>query len=591
MSDTTLRKDIGKIIGVITALSLLSIVVVLVLTEQALQKQKQDILTQKMISASALANRFELRIEDATKVVLVASRNDAFAQIGHSDMVRDETKGIPLEAEPEMRKVANDVLQQYGNFETFAIILPNGDVYFVEPYESQTSLPRINFADREWYIGATKTGKPFVAGALISAATGNRIIPIAIPLYDSQFGPSQVLKGIVVVALDMETLEHQLREELNLSDNNRVVFVDNKGNAIQDLSEHKPEPLDEIASFSDLQSAQRVAAGQTGFIIEQVEGVETLTVYRPATMGNSFWGVLVMQPTENAFSTIEYMRNQAYVMLAIIVAITAASGFFLISFRTHSSLAQQLAIANAELIRKDKLKDEFLRIASHELRTPIQPILGYSSLAIRGEVKMDFAWSIVYREAKRLMKLANNILDISMVQSGFIGYRMEETRVADLLRNAIDLIMSNAKAKNLSVEFNPDSRSEDLVIRADPKKLKRVFEELLENAVKFTDSGSIHVECRVLPDTQLMVRMKDTGTAIPPDLLPNLFNIFATKSANDPKVQGAGLGLFLCKAFVEAHKGTIVAENNSDGRGACFEVRIPIALTPREEQEAKAAAT
>lgn len=584
MSDATLRKDLWKIIGVISALSVLSVAVVLILTEEALARQRRDILDQKMTTASALAGRFQLRIDDSTNVLQVAASSDEFLTVNNADRVSEEYKGIPIGLEEGKRNVARDVLQHYGSFETFAFALPNGDIYFVEPYDRQLSLPRLNFADREWYRGPIETGMPYAADALISTATNHRVIPLAVPVYSAD----RSLTGMIVGAMDLELLEQQLRKELNLSNNNRVIYVDDKGNAIEDISEKTSDTFTAIESLAHLQSVKNVIAGQSGYLIEDVDSVKTLTIYRPAVIGGRDWGVVVMQPTTDAYSAIDYLRNQAYVMLAIIVLIIAAAGYFLVAFRTHSTLSKQLEKANSELIDKDKLKDEFLKIASHELRTPIQPILGYSSLGARGLIKDNEAWKVVHKEAQRLMKLANNILDISMAQSGVLAYSMEKTNIAEVVRSTVESFMPIAQEKKLSLELNVDEKFEKIEIDADVTRLKRVFGELLENAFKFTEKGGIRVDCMTEPEI-LLIRFSDTGTAIPDEILPKIFDMFSSKSVNDPTTQGAGLGLFICKAIITAHGGTIVARNYPDGPGAVFEVALPLYLLQEYAPRTKAA--
>jgi signal transduction histidine kinase len=587
LSDTSLRKDIGRIVAVITALSVLCAAAVLILTEQALARQRQDILDQKMTTASALAGRFQLRIEDATNVLQVAAGSAEFSTINNIDKVSDEYKGIPFNFEEDKRRLARQVLVHYGNFETLAFALPNGDIYFLEPYDRQLSLPRLNYADREWYRSPIETGEPYAADALISTATNHRVIPIAVPVYSTD-GSSLV--GIMVGAMDLEILEQQLRKELNLSSNNRVIYVDDKGNAIEDVSAKTVDTYAAILSLSHLQSVKNVNAGQTGYITEFVDNVEVLTVYRPAVVDGRNWGVLVMQPTADAYSVIDYLRNQSYAMLTIIIMIIAVAGYFLVTLRTNSTLSRQLARVNTELIEKDRLKDEFLKIASHELRTPIQPIIGYSSLGMRGMIKDQTAWSIVYKEAQRLMKLANNIVDITMIQSGIMTFKMEKSRIIEVVQGSVDSVRVSAGEKNLSLELNVDEQSQNIELLLDRSKLRRAFDEILENAIKFTQKGGITIDCRVQSETgELVIRITDTGTSIPNDLLSRVFDIFSSKSVNDPEVQGAGLGLFICRAFVKAHKGNIVARNNSDGTGATFEVRFPVqSVQPHETSGAVA---
>jgi hypothetical protein len=309
-------------------MSIISLTIVLILTEQAISKQRVDILEEKAVTASVLANRFHLRITEATNALQLAARSEEFASLDSVYAVTEQYRGLPIGYEEDKRQIARDVLEEYRHFETFAFALSNGDIYSVEPHDRQLSLPRLNYADRDWYRMPIETGQAFAADALISTATYHRVIPIGVPVYSNG-----TLTGIIVGAMDLEHLGMQLRTELNLSDNNRVVYVDDKGNAIQDLSSITSDTYTSIASLAHMQSVRNVLAGETGNLFEIVEGREMLTVYRPTTIDGRNWGVLIIQPASDAFSAIEFLRTQAYTMLAILVAIMGISGYFLVSFR------------------------------------------------------------------------------------------------------------------------------------------------------------------------------------------------------------------------------------------------------------------
>ena len=585
MPDSTMRKDVWRIISVICALSVLSVAAVLILTEEALSKQSTDILDQKMNTAGALAGKFELTFEDATKVLQVASKSDEFEKVNNAESVSEDFNGIPIGLEEGKRKILRDLRESYETFDTVHFMLPNGNIYLLEPYDIQLSLPRLNFADREYYQGTIATGKPYAADVIISSSL-HRVAQIAVPIYYSD----GTLTGLLVGAADLEHLDEQLRKQVNLSRNIQVIYVDSKGNVIEDVREGKSETYTAIDSLTDLKSVQNVIAGHSGNLIENIDGVEMLSVYHPAVIGDREWGVVFMQPAADAYASINYLRNQSYAMLAIIVSLIAAAGYFLVSFRTHSLLSKHLGKANAELLDKNKLRDEFIKIASHELRSPIQPILGYASLGARGLLKGDAAWKAVHKDAQRLMRLANNIVDISMAQSGVLAYNMEKTNIVEVVRSTVDSFKPMAQEKELSLELNVDEQCEQIEIQADAVRLKRVFDELLENAFKFTEKGFIRVECRTEPE-KLLIRFTDTGTAIPPELLPKLFDMFSSRSATDPTIQGAGLGLFISKAIVTAHGGTIVARNNTEGPGAVFEVELPLPALKQKTVQNTAAIT
>jgi len=232
--------------------------------------------------------------------------------------------------------------------------------------------------------------------------------------------------------------------------------------------------------------------------------------------------------------------------------------------------------ANEELKMKEQLKNEFIAIASHELRTPIQPLLGYAILAKKGKVSQETAWDGVLKEARRLQQLANDILDVSRIESDSLQYQMEKTAIASIVGSATESAKANL-SKDVSMEFFVDDPSKNLEIDLDRSRMTQVLSNIIGNAVKFTKSGSIKIECQALKDkNKIELRVSDTGAGISQEILPNLFGKFVTKGAGDTNGHGGtGLGLFISKAIVTAHKGKIDAQNNASG-GATFTIVLPI---------------
>lgn len=541
------------------------------ITEQIIENQKQSIIDQKKITAGALANRFEHRLDDAAKVVEIAARSPEFSSLPYAHEPSTEFMGVAPQLEQDRKTIVRNILYEYENFETLAFVLPNGDIYFVEPYESQIALTRLNFADREWYQGTLETGETYTADVLMSAATSNRVIPISTPVYASDGS----LSGMLVAAVNLGKLEQELVAELDLTNNNRVIYVDDNGNIIQDIRSSGMTNPDRLEFAGNIDAVSAVLDGESGYSFTTMDSEETLLVYHPIVIGVEEWGLVLAQPTEDAFKALDQFRSESYVLVIVLGAILGAAGYFLINFRKNSGITKQLTRANVELTQKDKLKDEFIKIASHELRTPIQPILGYSSLGVRGLVKDNSAWKVVYSEAQRLMRLSNNIIDISMVQSGVLAYNMQKTNIFDVIQSAIRSFKAAANEKGLSLDLMTDEKFKNVDIDGDGLRLKQVFDELLDNAIKFTQTGGVRVECQTMTDS-LTIRVVDSGTAIPTEILPRLFELFSSKSVSDATAQGAGLGLFINKAIINAHGGTIVANNNTDGPGCTFELTFPM---------------
>jgi signal transduction histidine kinase len=235
--------------------------------------------------------------------------------------------------------------------------------------------------------------------------------------------------------------------------------------------------------------------------------------------------------------------------------------------------------AQTELYQKlkeaDKIKDEFINVAAHELRTPIQPILGLADILrskLRDGKQEKEYLDVIIRNAKRLQRLTEDILDITRIESKSLVLKKELFNLSEMILNAIadckNQIAKENEADNRKLQL-ADSR-DDILIEADKGRINQVISNLLSNAIKFTKEGSIRVAIEK-KDTEVVVSIKDAGTGIDPEILPRLFTKFATKSTT-----GTGLGLFISKSIIEAHDGKIWAENNADGNGAAFYFSLPI---------------
>jgi signal transduction histidine kinase len=230
-----------------------------------------------------------------------------------------------------------------------------------------------------------------------------------------------------------------------------------------------------------------------------------------------------------------------------------------------------------QLKKKEKLQDEFLAIASHELRTPIQPILGFAFLAKQGLITEEKAWDGVLGEARRLQQLANDILDVSRIESGTLVYNMSKEKINLLLAPIVESAKSELQKKNVSISLIYDESMEELEIEADRHRITQVISNILGNAIKFTENGNIRVESKAsLEENRLEIQIRDTGKGIDETILPRLFEKFLSKGHdNIENKQGTGLGLYISKNIVKAHGGDITAFNNADG-GATFVIVLPI---------------
>src|ERR687896_456723 len=298
--------------------------------------------------------------------------------------------------------------------------------------------------------------------------------------------------------------------------------------------------------------------------------------------GKPTYFIFVITPTSSIYSQINnVISTQRMEILSLLAGVTAAVAVlivFLIKWNTNlnnevkrrtrelDESNKQLSEANQQLKVHDKMQREFINVAAHELRTPIQPILGLSEILQskeRDEEKRRLV-DIISRNAKRLQSLTEDILDVTRIESHSLKLKKEEFNLNDVIINCInDMTINNGK--NVKLLYEP----KDIIIDGDKGRISQVISNLLSNAFKFTTDGTTSIISEK-KDGQVIVSVKDTGTGIDSELFPRLFSKFASKSFS-----GTGLGLFIAKSIIESHNGKIWAENNSEGRGATFTFSLP----------------
>jgi two-component system, OmpR family, sensor histidine kinase VicK len=242
----------------------------------------------------------------------------------------------------------------------------------------------------------------------------------------------------------------------------------------------------------------------------------------------------------------------------------------------QAEMYQQLKI-------QEKMQKEFINTAAHELRTPVQPIIGITEI-IRKELKegrqKDLV-TVISRNAQRLKKLSEDIIDITRIESNSLNSDKEHFEIKELILHIIINYKNNTNFEKVKFDYILD---DDFTIYADRIGISRVISNLIDNSIKFSPNGGIVSIILQRKDTSntnehedekggeiVIVSVKDTGIGIGSDIFPKLFTKFITKS-----FQGMGLGLFISKNIVEAHGGRIWAENNKDGKGATFSFSLPL---------------
>jgi len=402
----------------------------------------------------------------------------------------------------------------------------------------------------------------------------------------------------------------------------KLVGFDFFGAVVQDFINHDPI-LNKITA--------ELLQGKSGFEVYDYGKGERLTTYEPIYVaGSPTYFLQVVTPTTTIYSQIDPILSRESERLALFLAGPTGASAILIIFLLvwTSSLGKEvkrrtkeiqesnrlLGVTNEQLRERDRMQNEFINIAAHEMRTPIQPILGLSDiilqriLSIAKLLQREEEEKVVYeqlqdsssiptrynsiirsslsisiekiipmveiisRNAKRLEKLTNNLLDVTRIENNkSIELSKELFAIDSLLRDCITDASQRVGKKKIKFSYTPADRNQQVIIKADRIRIAQVIMNLLDNSINSSQDGIISVTSTIDPGTNsITISVKDTGSGINPDIIPRLFSKFVTASE-----KGTGLGLYISKKIVEAHGGKIWAENNKDGRGATFAFTIP----------------
>jgi signal transduction histidine kinase len=300
----------------------------------------------------------------------------------------------------------------------------------------------------------------------------------------------------------------------------------------------------------------------------------TIVLFLPHTLASSLDDLVVQQ------------RN--FAILAMIIIISSAIGIFFVITYWNKGLRKVVYIQTKELQETtkkltyhDKLQKEFIDIAAHEFRTPIQSVLGYSEMIHANLKNFDQYFDKIIRNAKRLEKLTEDVLDVSRIEGKNLQLSKSYFDLNQTIKQVIEDHQKEALNKEVQIIFD-SKKNIPATVYADEARLQQVIDNLLSNAINFTQNGTIMITAyRAQVDTKgeidesdresTVVEIRDTGTGINSEMLPRLFDKFATRS-----MSGTGLGLYISKSIVDSHDGKIWAYNNKDGKGATFTFTLPI---------------
>jgi signal transduction histidine kinase/CheY-like chemotaxis protein len=320
------------------------------------------------------------------------------------------------------------------------------------------------------------------------------------------------------------------------------------------------------------------------------DGPDVLYDSDPNQQGTPRFTALTTVPVAGRQWSIRFQSERTGVGAPFWVAAATFVGGLAISFLLFSVLrlhgrgrlqaeatAERLRRSEAELLRANQAKDEFLATLSHELRTPMTAILGWSKLLADDldEETKAMAIDSIQKSGRAQAQLIDDLLDVSRITAGKMRIDPKPIDIAPIVSTAVEAVMPVARAKGVTIGKNIGSGA--LMVNGDASRLQQVVWNLLTNAVKFTPSGA-SVDVSLRPDDgNVVLTVSDTGQGIEKDFLPHVFERFRQADSSTTRAfTGLGLGLAIVHHLVELHGGRVVAESEGIGKGAKFSVRLPM---------------
>jgi len=498
-------------------------------------------------------------------------------------------------------------------------------VYFPSDLTDQSKSPK--------FVKALK-GEDYIS-AVYTSARAQPYVTLAIPLW----GTAQSIIGVLSAEADLSFL-WEVIGKIHFATAGYAYLVDEHGNLIAHKDATLVLKRLDLRQVDGVQKFLRNPARSDPTPAHEGRGLldkPVLTTYAPVPeLG---WAVILEEPLDAALANVEKLKRYALVLLVIGLIVGAAviawvssrmvgpirelhqgakiigsgnldyrvnietgdeiewlgeefnkmAGELKISYATLEQKVKdktgelenansELEQANRSLLRANKAKDEFLSVMSHELRTPLNVVMGYSQMVkdgILGQInpEQESALEKVIGRSKDLLSMISEILQVTSIEAGKVKAEMQEIYLAELLdelRSTYEIPLDK------KLTFNWDYPSEPRAMRTDGGKLKHILQNLINNAIKFTDEGHVTVSARYSRETKIAeFKVADTGTGIQEDLLPLIFEMFRQLDSSQTRNHGgAGVGLYIVKKYLDILGGKIQVESQV-GRGSVFTVTIP----------------
>ena len=480
-------------------------------------------------------------------------------------------------------------------------------------------------SQRPYFSIPAQTGKPYLSPVVQSPVDKSQRMFIAYPVSSNDISKSNLgndFNGVVVASLRatnvgklvQSQLSSDLESSLGIIDPNGVIvytanstFIGENlfGQKVQSLLAPAFNSQTEVDQFNDFLRASLKGGKDSKDFAGRAGPTSTIT-YLPILIStdsgasddkSSHFLTLYLTAPHNIADKVGPLiaqeRNLSLAVISTISGITVAFLYVVLSWnkrleRTVSDRTSSLKIANEslsttnkELVEKsrqlesaneqltinEKMQREFINIAAHELRTPTQAIIGFSELFELRPEEREESMKAVARNATRLERLTNDILDVTKIEGKSLTLNKEKFNISEVISAAVDDAkrqIANGEIRLIYQEPN------EILVEGDKERITQVISNLLSNAIKFTKKGSIFVLSEE-KGNEVVVSVVDSGSGIDPEIQPRLFTKFTSKSQT-----GTGLGLFISRSIIEAHGGKITGTNNKEGAGATFTFTLPL---------------
>jgi len=480
-------------------------------------------------------------------------------------------------------------------------------------------------SQRPYFSIPAQTGKPYLSPVVQSPVDKSQRMFIAYPVSSNDISKSNLgndFNGIVVASLRatnvgklvQSQLSSDLESSLGIIDPNGVIvytanstFIGENlfGQKVQSLLAPAFNSQTEVDQFNDFLRASLKGGKDSKDFAGRAGPTSTIT-YLPILIStdsgasddkSSHFLTLYLTAPHNIADKVGPLiaqeRNLSLAVISTISGITVAFLYVVLSWnkrleRTVSDRTSSLKIAieslsttNKELVEKsrqlesaneqltinEKMQREFINIAAHELRTPTQAIIGFSELFELRPEEREESMKAVARNATRLERLTNDILDVARIEGKSLTLNKEKFNISEVVSAAVDDAKRQIANGDVRLIYQ---EPKEILVEGDKERITQVISNLLRNAIKFTKKGSIFVLSEE-KGNEVVVSVVDSGSGIDPEIQPRLFTKFTSKSQT-----GTGLGLFISRSIIEAHGGKITGTNNKEGAGATFTFTLPL---------------